>query len=198
MRTRGHWRPAEDEKLRKLVDQYGPHNWNSIAEKLQGKSGKSCRLRWFNQLDPRINRSPFTEEEEERLLACQQIHGNKWAVIAKQFPGRTDNAVKNHWHIIMARKCRERSRIHAKRAASQALLVNEQTHSFSNQDVMRIVNCKPLEFYDFLQVETDSSKSEALDNARRDDVEVDQEASELHQRTANFPFIDFLSAGNSN
>jgi myb proto-oncogene protein len=94
-------------------------------------------------LDPRINRSPFTEEEEERLLACQQIHGNKWAVIAKQFPGRTDNAVKNHWHIIMARKCRERSRIHAKRAASQAFLVNEQTHSFSNQDVMRIVNCEP-------------------------------------------------------
>lgn len=240
MSTRGHWRPAEDEKLRKLVDQYGPHNWNSIAEKLQGKSGKSCRLRWFNQLDPRINRSPFTEEEEERLLACQQIHGNKWAVIAKQFPGRTDNAVKNHWHIIMARKCRERSRIHAKRAASQTLLVNEHTHSFSNQDVMRIVNCeprnlapsffhkfcesycdcyhrpfcldyptsfcnentshhegKPLEFYDFLPVKTDSSKSEALDNARRDDVEVDQEARELHQRKANFPFIDFLSAGNS-
>jgi len=41
MSTRGHWRPAEDEKLRKLVDQYGPHNWNSIAEKLQGKSGEN-------------------------------------------------------------------------------------------------------------------------------------------------------------
>ena len=37
---RGHWRPAEDEKLRRLVEQYGPQNWNSIAEKLQGRSGK--------------------------------------------------------------------------------------------------------------------------------------------------------------
>ncbi|CAI9763979.1 unnamed protein product [Fraxinus pennsylvanica] len=79
---RGHWRPSEDEKLRLLVEKYGPQNWNSIAERLQGRSGKSCRLRWFNQLDPRINRRPFTEEEEDRLLAAHRVHGNKWALIS--------------------------------------------------------------------------------------------------------------------
>jgi myb proto-oncogene protein len=53
---------------------------------------------------------------------------------------------------------------------------------------------RPIEFYDFLQVNTDSNKSEVIDNARRDDEEVDQqEALENDQSKADVPFIDFFS-----
>ncbi|GBF93219.1 transcription factor [Raphidocelis subcapitata] len=111
---KGGWSAAEDAELTRLVRELGEGNWSMIARALNeafdrdgpatGRIGKQCRERWNHHLRPDIKRDAWTEEEERKLVQAHQALGNRWSDIARQLPGRTENAVKNLWNATLRRK----------------------------------------------------------------------------------------------
>ncbi|KAI3793235.1 hypothetical protein L1987_35851 [Smallanthus sonchifolius] len=103
-KIKGSWSPREDATLVKMVEQHGPRNWSVISSRIPGRSGKSCRLRWCNQLSPDVEHRPFSREEDDVIVRAHAIHGNKWSTISGLLPGRTDNAIKNYWNSTLRRR----------------------------------------------------------------------------------------------
>jgi len=98
----GVWSAEEDDLLKELI-QNGQKRWSEIAHRLntdmhrglQVRSGKQCKERWNNHLNPSINRGEWTLEEDISLLELYQKLGNRWSLIARELPTRTESSIKN-------------------------------------------------------------------------------------------------------
>lgn len=93
----------EDIRLNKLIKAFGPKKWNTIALSMPGRTGRQCRDRFANYLNPSLTNGPWTVEDD--ILLQQKVCevGLHWNIIAKFFKGRSSNNIKNRWYTYLCK-----------------------------------------------------------------------------------------------
>ncbi|KAG6498817.1 myb-related protein MYBAS1-like isoform X1 [Zingiber officinale] len=126
---RGPWSEHEDRQLLSFVRMLGDRRWDLIA-KVSGlnRTGKSCRLRWVNYLNPDLKRGRLTPQEKLLVLQLHSLLGNRWSKIARKLPGRTDNEIKNYWRAHMrkiSKECKRGSSLGTSLVCDSLSLISE-------------------------------------------------------------------------
>jgi hypothetical protein len=88
----------QDDLIQQLASQEPKLTWAEIASQVPRKSAKQCRERYQHFLAPDLQRDPWTLIDDARLIQWRHFYGTDWASIARYFPGRTNNDVKNRYN----------------------------------------------------------------------------------------------------
>ncbi|CAI4683974.1 BDC_1c_G0042740.mRNA.1.CDS.1 [Saccharomyces cerevisiae] len=78
----GVWTNVEDQILKAAVQKYGTHQWSKVASLLQKKTARQSELRWNEYLNPKLNFTEFSKEEDAQLLDLARELPNQWRTIA--------------------------------------------------------------------------------------------------------------------
>ena len=129
--------PEEDEKLRKLVGESVDIDWGKIAAQLPNRNQRQCRERWQNYLNPSLSTREWTQEEDDMVVEKFNEYGPHWNVIARLFNGRSGNAVRNRYLVIM-RHQQKKKRIEELMKARQAKKQAQQQQQQQTQQQQQI------------------------------------------------------------
>lgn len=96
--------PEEDLILKREIALHGPRKWDKIALSLPGRTGRQCRDRFHNYLNPTLTNGPWTKEEDKLLEEKVSEIGQHWNKIIRFFRGRSTNNVKNRWYTYISKQ----------------------------------------------------------------------------------------------
>jgi hypothetical protein len=93
------WMRIEDARLLAGIRKFGLDHWVTVAEFVgHGRTRSQCSQRWYRCLDPRLNKSAWTPEEERKLQSLVEKYGLKsWTKIAQQMETRSDVQCRYHY-----------------------------------------------------------------------------------------------------
>lgn len=94
------WTPEEDKLLMDSIKANQCMNWSMVANNVPGRTGKQCRERWICKLNPEINQTPWSPEEDQLLFSLQREFGNNWSKMTHYIAGRSPIAIKNRFKFI--------------------------------------------------------------------------------------------------
>ncbi|KAL3913072.1 MAG: hypothetical protein SGILL_006637 [Bacillariaceae sp.] len=113
------WTKEEDALLLSIVQSMRmPMKWSLVAQNLPERTGKQCRERYVNHLNPRLKVTDWTPIEDATIFHLYNTIGSHWAKMSKIIPGRTDNGIKNRFHNLrrqLEREDEHRLRLNAAR-----------------------------------------------------------------------------------
>ncbi|XP_026170411.1 transcriptional activator Myb-like [Mastacembelus armatus] len=94
------WTKDEDDKLHRLVKEFGPSSWASVSLHFKGhRSDVDCQRRWQHIKNPELVKGPWTQEEDEKVIELVHKYGVKrWSLIAKHLHSRNGKQCRERWH----------------------------------------------------------------------------------------------------
>lgn len=99
---RSKWEPAEDERLREIMGQYGRSNLQKVAAEMPGRSLSQILHRWDRYVRPGIvGRKPWTAEQDLRVRLGMHAYGERYTLIQTLVPGRTDIQINERWKNVL-------------------------------------------------------------------------------------------------
>jgi len=86
------WNPYEDRRLLAGIFKFGTNDWSVISNYVgNGRTKAQCSQRWQRGLDPKIKKTPWTSEQDAKLLRNVELYGDKsWTRIAMEIGDRSD------------------------------------------------------------------------------------------------------------
>lgn len=118
-----------DEVLKAAIAKYGLQQWSRISSLLARKTSKQAKARWQNWLDPSIRKTPWSSDEDTKLLHMAKIMPNQWRTVANVIgTGRT------------ATMCLERYQTLLDESASDMPLSGTSDHLTTADDIRKLAN----------------------------------------------------------